>query len=366
MKIRIKDYSFYIPWVILITNTILAQSYLSRYSYSILTMLGIILMFTRICFVKVYRLKELIYFSLFFILALIIMFISKDKRLLWGVIVIGAMKNVDFSKIVKLTFYTMSIIISVISLSCICLYGNIGTSLKGGLSLGLGHPNILHGYFSLIAILFIYLKWDKLNTFHIIVMEIFNMILYGLTLSRSGMGILSIVFLMILIYKLFPYVFLLKVYKLLCMIGVCIFTILPILYFYDPHNFVLNSIDKFMTGRLWQGAWYYNISPIGLFGNYFEELYSTHPYALLDMGFFRIIIEYGLLAYFIFVLSYYRLLNYVEKARENLFFLLIFMIIFTYIESLGTYIFFNVSLLEFSAILYKKSRNTSQKNINAI
>jgi len=357
MRINIKENLFYVPWTILIANTILAQSYLSHYSYRCFTIVGILLLIWRIISQKTYKQSEFMCFLVLLLATAITAYVSKDNRLLWCTIAIGAMEKINIQKIIKITCYTMAAMIAVIAFSCILLYGNVGTSLKGGLALGLGHPNILHGYFSLIIVMLVYLNWNKLRKSHIILLELINLMLYLITISRTGMGILSIILLMILIYKICPTSFILKFYKIAALIGIGIFTILPILYYYNPENFILQSIDSVMTGRLWQGAWYYNISKIKLFGNYYEELYVANPFALLDMGFFRIIIEYGIIAYLIFVTGYYKLLTYTMKTNVSMFFLIMLMILFSYTESLGTYVFFNVTLLGFSTVLFKANRN---------
>lgn len=358
-KIKINDLSFNIPWILLVTNTIIAQSYLSKFSMRAITIVCIIALLCRIIWISKFRKYEIVYIVLFGMLGLIISIVSKDNRMLWLAITLSASINTDFYKLIKLTFKIVLIEVLLIVTSCLLLYGNIGTSLKGGLALGMGHPNILHGIVTILCSMFIYIKYDRLNAGHILLIEQMNFFIYLFTFSRTGFISVSVTLLMVLLYKIFPTKYLLKFIAVVTMIMILIFTMIPIFYQHFPNSKWLILFDNKLTGRLWQSRWYYRMSGIKFFGNYFEELNKANPYALLDMGFFRLLIEYGILAYLLIIFGY---LGVIWKAIRNNdvgeFFLSISMMVFTCIESLGTYVFFNITFLSFGMVLFK---NNSKK-----
>ena len=356
--------SFYIPWIFLVINTIIAQSYLEKYSMRLITVVGIAMFLFRIIWVNKLKRSELIWMIFLGILGLIIAVVSKDKRMLWLAIALSASIDIDFYRLVDLTFRVMLIVVFGVVMSCLLIYGNIGTSLKGGLALGMGHPSIMHGTVAIICMMFVYLKWDKLNFAHITVIEAINLFLYTFTLSRTGFASLSITLLLVLSYKIFPSKYLLRLIAGMTIIIAVVFTIIPIIYQIFPDNKWLILFDDKMTGRLWQSRWYYNISGIRFFGNYYEELYKTTPFALLDMGFFRLLAEYGIIAYLLIGFGYIGLIrSSIKDNNTGMFFLAISMIIFSCIESLGTYVFFNVVFISFGILLFKNNDNKIKLHI---
>ena len=178
VRIKKKNFIFYVGWMILIINTIVAQSYLEKYSNKIFTILGVGLLLLKIFLSHSKKEKELVWMVMLGGLGLVSAYITKDNRMLWLAIAMVAFEKQDFYVISKLTGWTMCIVSACIVGSCVFLYGNIGTSLKGGMALGMGHPNILHCMIDLIAALFIYVYWFNVKSRHILLMLIANCILY--------------------------------------------------------------------------------------------------------------------------------------------------------------------------------------------
>ena len=363
-KIKINILFFYIPWILLVLNTLLAQSYLEKFSSRLITISCIGLMLTKILISKRHIPKELLNCFILILIGTFIAYVSKDKRILWLAIALSASDDVDYYSLVYYTYFSMFIGFCVVVSSCILLYGNIGTSLKGGLALGMGHPSILHGTLAIICSMFVYLKWSKIKIRHLLVLEVINYLFYIPSMSRVGFLCLSATVVMVLIYKLYPKRIIILTIGIVTIAFSIIFTFLPIIYEFYPNNSFLVAIDELMTGRLWQGRWYYRISGVRLFGNYYPELYADNPFALLDMGFFRLLLEYGLLAYILIFLGYIKILKESYLARNyGMFFLLVSMMIFSWIESLGTYVFFNVTLMSLSCLIFKRNKNNLKNYI---
>lgn len=368
-KIKLDEWLFYMPWIILITNTLLAQSYLSNLSTQIFTIIGIAGLLVKIFYKMRFKTHEIIFMGIMLLISTLIAYISVDKRILWLVIAICASINTDFYKTTKITFWTMLIETCIIVLSCVLLYKNIGTSAKGGLALGLGHPSILHGMISLLCAIYIYLWWNKLTILKVVFIEFLNIMLYQITLSRTGVIALSVILFMVFVYKILPSPKVLKMVSVVTVIVVIVFTITPIIYNKYPNNNTLVFLDNIMTGRLWQSRWYYRLSGVTLFGNYYAELYSDKPFALLDMGFFRLFLEYGIVAYTLILYSYIRVIgNAIKDKNIGMLFMCSYIMISSCTESLGTYVFFNVVMLSFGTLIYdqnkskEKSHNVQIKN----
>lgn len=357
MKIKIDEWLFYVPWVILITNTLIAQSYLNCYSSQFFTIIGILGLLVKAFYRMCFKLRELILMGILLLLGTAIALSSTDNRMLWLAIALCASINTDFYKTTRLTYWVMLIETVAIVSSCVLFYGNIGTSMKGGLALGLGHPNILHGMVFLLCAMYLYLNWNYISIFKIAVIELTNFAIYKITLSRTGLLTITAMLLMILLYMFFPSKKVMKFIVASVFIIVLAFTIAPLIYEQYPDNNILLRVDDIMTGRLWQSRWYYRISGIKLFGNYYAELYASDPYALLDMGVFRLLIEYGLIAYVLIMWGYFRIIMDAIKRNDiGLSFMCLAMLVFSCTESLGTYVFFNVTFLGFDTLIFRSNQ----------
>ena len=300
--------------------------------------------------------------SVILIVGFIVSRISLDNRILWLAIALCASKNLKFQTIAKITFWTTLLVSGCVIFFSFIMDANIVITRKGGFSLGLGHPNIVHGIFMLLCSLYIYLNWNNISILKCIVLEVLNLFFYQITLSRSGMLSLSGMIVMIIIFKLLSYYKsdykkkILSVYSIIIFIIIVTFSILPILYNLFPDSILLITIDSWLTGRLWQGSFYLDLGGINLFGNYFSELNTSTPVAYLDMGFFRILVEYGIISYFLIIIGYIKAIREViEKDEYGLFFMMASMLFFTCIESLGTYVFFNITFLYFTKFLTFKT-----------
>lgn len=363
-KTKKGDFLFYLGWIILTLNTIITQSYLEMYANRIFTIIGIGLLLTKIFLSSKIKKKNLIAIILFLILGVISFYVTKDKRMLWLAIALSSFEKENFYKVAKLTAWLMLCATCLIVCSCVLIYGNVGESLKGGMALGMGHPNILHCTVELIVALFLFVYWNKIKLKHIILMFVANKILYCFTWSRTGFFTLLGILLLVFWLKLKEKYIKAEVIYLMSILLIIIFTVLPFLYSIYPQERIIQTIDNMMTGRLWQSVWYLNISGVRLFGNYYSELYSSKPFALLDMGFFRLLAEYGVVIYLLIVIGYILSMRQCVKYRNyGLLFLYVSMIIITCTESLGTYVFFNVAFLGFGNLIYDYNFKEAIKHI---
>lgn len=362
MRTKIKNINFfYIAWVLMVIHICVANSSYQNYANQYVSYCSFIFVCLKIFMTK-YTLKEVLISLAIILMGGISTLFTSDMLTVWFSLFTVASKNTDFNRIVKITLRTMIICcISFILLSFLGFSDIYRISVNKGVmySFGLGHPNMVSAYYGIIVILYIYLNYDKINYKKLLLLSIFEVIVYCLTKCLTGICVFAAVMLVILLLKNNKNI---NFKKLIfyALIGLIIFfSITPIIY-----NDFLYTINDVLTGRLSQANFYYQKYGIDLFGNnVFKDLTSITTDNILDNGYARMLILNGLWYYSIIVFSYiYNLKKSIKLDKCNVIVLLTFYVVYTCIENVGTYIFMNVTLLLFAKILFKEEYNEDTKS----
>lgn len=370
MKIQIKKenaFLFYVAWIMMEIHICIANSNAAAYSISIISYIAILIFLSKILLTMKYSIRELCLMGILLIGGGISAISSKDMRVLWFAIVFSASKNIDFDKLVRYSFRVMIIccMTFVIMYLCGLIEGSHSITDKGiRLSFGLGHANMCAAYYSLIIMFILYIYYNKIKIYHIILFVIGEYGVYLATKSNTGLIVVSITLLMFIVVKYFPMQkFNIKVIASAIIIIIAFFTILPIIY--DKNISILKLLDKLMTGRLRQANYYYLNYGIRLFGNDIRaDLLKVNTDNILDMGYAKMLINNGLFFYIIVVGGYLLLIKRaIKEQRKDIIVFFGAMLIYLLSENVATYIFMNVTMMSFSEILFKanKLKQTERK-----
>lgn len=310
--------------------------------------------------------KEIIIMSTMMIIGVLNFIIGKTTTFLFLAITLCGLKNVDLKKTIKIvlivrviTFASMVIasLLGIIPSNNIEFYRN-GEFITRH-SLGYDYPNTTHLSFAIIIALSVYLWWEEIRIPHIIIFEIINIGMYFLTYSRTGFIVITLLMLIIIIFKNIK-----KLQKIMAFIFKYLYWIMFAITLISAlgynHIETLEQINKLLTGRIeYMNKLIMNF-PIPIIGS---EIYNN--YVNIDNGYISMLYEGGLLA-FIFV-SYYmtKVSNkfYREKKYPELI-LIAFFIINAFTESFFMSISMNISLIFIATVLFKEEHKEDDKTDN--
>lgn len=352
---RYETYYFLVGWILMLINTSLYYSNIGELKIPVLSLTSII------CFGLKYltshfTVKEFIKVVVINIIGFIVFIKSHETRILWFTIVIGASKNVKIREVAKYTFYTL--LVCVVFYITLFLMGVIPetTTLKGGHSLGLGHPNSMHLYLTLLIILFLFLNFDQFNYKYFIIFNILNIIVYFISQSRSGAFTLFTILLYPMMLSLLKQIYMKRIFSIIFLssIGILILFVILATFTYNESP-LFKYLNTILTGRLYQANFYFKNFGASLFGHYLEYLNDPNAVAILDIGYSKLLINNGVISLLMFVIGYIKVLYKSLKLNKfNIILLVSTTLIHLLIENTMTYIFMNISLLYFGCLLFNK------------
>lgn len=259
------------------------------------------LLFTKILLTK-YTKKEFFILTPITTLALYNYTISGNIYCVYTILVIACLKNIDFSKLFKVLFYsTLSTVVFVGVLS----FWEIGSPTQltqdfgRGLvetryCFGLHHPNIWHQAIGRCIIFACIGYYKELNIIHLLILFLFNYFIYTLSISRTGLLAISIFLILIIFYKYLGRFMHTLFVKICAFVGILGVYSLYIYYTYKLTGEYHLRAEEFnwiiATGRLRQALNFLETHPIQIFSSRFPD-----DGTLFDCGFFRIFYECGYL-----------------------------------------------------------------------
>lgn len=304
-------------------NCIIRKSLLGYYTsrMSLLTYISWACMMFRLLSCK-HSSKSFIVCLIFIVVAAICFFDTGELILTVFLLRVFAAENIDERKIVRVSFYSFIIgFFIVITSSFIGIVPLLDN--EGNYIMGFANINTIGGFIGLFIIIIIYLKYDRLKFFNFIEFIIINSFLLYWTGNRTTcfavFGIISLTWYLkrssmnkkTVMYWATGVIILLA---LLLMIGIIGF----------KNTLLYINIDKILTGRLFQGNYYYSKYQVSLWGNYIPELLSESWHLVLDMGYAHLIMLRGVIFSAIFILALYGSIIQRIKSKDIPAFLLLF------------------------------------------
>lgn len=283
---------------------------------------------------------------------------GQETSMLFTCLILICLKNIDIHKILKIMFNVKTVIyagiivltlIGIINNNSLVVYRN-GEYVER-FSFIFGHPNNAHLNLSLIIILWIYLYYDKINIFNIIILELLNYWIYTFTLSRTGFLITSFFLLFSLIYKKNGVIK--KISNMIASNGFIYMFIITIIagYLYNRVSF-LSVVDNVMTGRLYYINYFLNNISFPLIGK------ASYGSLMIDNGYISILYNGGIMALFWFgyIASKTSKILYKNSMNKELLITLI-LLIYSFSESFYMNAILNVSILFFTYYIFNNNMN---------
>ena len=329
--------------------------------------IGILLTFIKIINVR-YRKSELKNIGIILLIGIINYIVGKETTILFTAIAIATLKDIDIKKILKIMFFTrviafiiviISSLLGIIPNNAIEFYRE-GIGFVKRMTFGYSHPNLTQASFVLIAVLYVYNYYEKIDLKRVVVLELLNYLIYYFTVSRSGFFILSI---------FLVYVYLMKRIKRVnknskrllnatLFFSILFSFIVASLY---GKNTIVNKMNTILTGRIT-----YMSETIK---NYQIPFFSTNKYnnILFDNGYFDLIYNGGLLAFAWYMYNQVKTNKILAKKNlEKEIIVTLFLLIYCITESYYASIIMNISLVFFAYYIFSSpiSENCKKKEIN--
>lgn len=242
-------------------------------------------------------------------------FYSENTDLYTVWIMIMAAKNVDFQKICEVALKILAV--ACLTVVAVCLLGvteNILMIRSNGVArmcLGFKFPTIIANNFMHFIVVYVYCRREKLDFRDGIILLVVNGVLFWLTNTKSAflIGIMVLIGAYTLKYKencIKNNLLLKHLFSLLLPIsalGIVVAT-----YMYDGTKQFWMVLNRFVTGRLGLGKEAFNLYGASPWGNQIRwiaidpRIIQTEPYNYVDSSFVQMIVNFGVVAFAIFVL----------------------------------------------------------------
>lgn len=282
---------------------------------------------------------------------------TKEKYVVYVVVLIFAAKSVETKMILKVVLYAS--ILATIIVAVLALLGKGGMvvdtrdygrgTVESRFCLGFSHANNLHGTFWYIVSLIVILYQEKMGWISYTVMAVLNVIMFVLTGSKTGFGVTMIVLIAGILYryagrytfeKMYPYIL-----GYIALAGVEILTVASMkIDCFADYGPVMKKLDSITTGRLnlnYQSAY---IGDMRLF-----SAGGTHRYAL-DDGFATLPSTYGIVIALVYLAFTVGLIYITSKNKNGILFSVVMTcVVYTFMESSFTlndaYLLANISFV---------------------
>ena len=296
--------------------------------------------------------KKIILIFLLIIFSLFIFFRFGNGIFLEMVVMILAVQNKEFKRIVKMDLLVKLLIaVSLITFSKYGLTNGIFETINREnvvrYSLGFYHPNTLGMYLMMISIELLFVMKNKKKFINVLFMFIMSLIIYKVTYSRTCVYCLIG---LILIYIGSQYLekkimcankkiykFLSKNIYVFFLISTCLISLL-----YHENSSIMIKLNELTNNRIFYQSYFINNYGISIFDKNIDYIYT------LDNVYLKIFLNYGLIGSILFI---YVFRKNVEKTfkNKNLLLLGIYVVISLYClsESYLFYSTYNIFLLYF-------------------
>lgn len=314
-----------------------------------------------------YNLKQIIVIVLFLSLGILITIKSKQITVFMSILAILFSKNIDFNKLLKATLIVKVITFTItVVLSFIGVLGNGDTfrkladgTIEKRYSLGYVHPNITYLNFFVIVILYLYIKYDKINKKDYFYLIIMSTVLYLITDSRTGYISVIIGILVTILFrhgKIFKSKMIRKIIVAMPFICGMISIIFSIMY--SRSSKILVLIDNILTGRLQLGNRFIKMYGLTLFGQKITQGSDIDgAYLRIDNGYISLIMSYGIVIFLIYIFFMVRITKrYLKEENYPRIMLLLVFSVYGLTETYIYNVFVNVALLFISDLLYKSKK----------
>lgn len=293
------------------------------------------LLFTVKVLMTRYSVKEWIVIALFGIVGFISYRCSGRNDMLRLVVMCAAFKDIDYKKVMRYTFYVMSVgCLLIMALAFLGVFGEMSMTAKfrGDIvqtryTFGFGHPNQMHCMFWAVATLGIFCFWEKINWIWLGGLMTLNIILYLFTDSRGGLIGMTMTFLLSMVLKYVKHIREAKWPYILtsaALVFVGIFSVAlayfgwkiyhkdyPEIWTHNAYQAFYRFDEKFLSGRLWlcYGLIQTDMRNFKLF----SQPANTE---FMDVGFYKLFYWYGYIPAILYLVACILLVRYAYRKKD--------------------------------------------------
>lgn len=306
---------------------------------------------------KSYSIKFVLLFPILIFASILTFLKLDDFTILKFIMLLFALKNIDFSRFIKNDFKIRIIMfVTVFLCSCVGLC-EVTSFIRENITrytLGFIHPNTTGFYLLLIGLEYIYINKDS-NKINIFIVPIFIcLIINFITDSRTSLlamiiTILGLFYVKFSNNKLGENRFFKILTKNLFLIITC-FTVVLIELFSKQNSFAIFVNDSF-SFRLTYFSYFWTNYSIKLLGN------DLNTYFVLDSTYLQLLLRFGLIAYLFYYIMYVKRIEKAFKEKDYLLIIImIAMLFYGFTENAAFKSTYNIFLLSFSDVIFKKNK----------
>lgn len=327
-----------------------------------------ILLMIQILLFQSYKRRELLTIMVFAIPIIVATMTSGKRSLLSALMFIVAAKNYDFSKIIRVAYKIILVMLPIIFFLCIFGFIDDHTTMRGNIvrySLGLSHPNQLGLRIFQLTVCHCYVNRYKLGVWNYI--YIFLAILFTIAIPNAQTAYISLIVLLLLLL-VYRYIdryqpLLMKLYTRVILVVALLLNVFSIFFSYIDvnRNSFLSWLNRWMSFRFSLCHRVWMLFGVSFWGQrvYISEeerkLVGITNRLWLDNAYVSILLRYGILVFLITSCAYLCLLKNLAVRKEYVLFIILFLYSLYGIMENGLYMLtHNIFLLAFSDLLYHK------------
>ena len=331
---KIAFYSFYLAVVTEVLIVIADKSAWTNPIEGRLFQLTFVLCVLKVCLTR-YSRKEYLVLALFLTLGAVSYFMTGRNEIIRFVMFIGACKDVDMKRCLKLVFYmTLTGCVVIMGLSLLGIGGDVVLtqdygrgSVESRYVLGMGHPNALQCMLWALTALGLYLYHERMKWYLFLTVFLLNMGFFLLTGSKTAMLVTIYVIFAFVIVKYVKQKKLLSSFSwgniLLCVVSIMVSIMAAkdamCMYVYYTQGIwtkkaaFLSKLDGFLTGRI--ASLFETVNFEGTMQTWSLFSRPENNY-FFDMGWVRLFYWYGIIPAGIAVLVMFLFLIYFAKEHK--------------------------------------------------
>lgn len=300
---------------------------------------------------------------------------TREKYVLYVLVLVFAAKAVDMRKILKVVLYTSIVaLIAVAACSALGVGGQLVDvrdygrgAIESRYCFGFGHANNFHSAVWYIVSIAIWVYKDVLDWKHYTIMTVGNIAIFCLTVSRTGFIATEMIIILGVLYRYAAKVIYDNVWIYIAG-GVAYFTVIALsiaaitICGWDGYGPVLGFVDKLTTGRVMLAYKYARLQ----WWHIWSRSGVENP--ILDNGFVALGINFGYVVCIVYI-AFVAYLLYITAKNKNgiLFALVLINIFYTYMENSFVlnyvYLLCNFSYLVAMMILGESNEQKANSNI---
>ena len=329
-----------------------------------------------ICICKVlgtrYRKKEFFLLLGMGLLAIVTYRISGNKSMIYNVLVITGLKNVDFNKMLKVSMFSLLFTIVLVGICSVLgyggpveitqMYGREGIETR--YCFGFIHPNQWAHAMFMLLLFCVMAYWDKLDWKKILLLFLGNCVIYKFSISKTSFLAGGILLLLAFLYCYLSTIMRSRIVKVLEIAGIAIVWWIPIVAVqnWEISWKIIELFNKIFTGRLLIAKKFYGHYKSYIWG---VKLADKHPMTgeELDMGYMRFLLENGWVWYCLLAAATLILVIYsLKKQQEYVVVAIVCILLYAFSEAISfSQVPANIIFYYIGYFIFRRFQNGQQR-----